>query len=154
VRYLKRLAQGLQLHSINGEIKMLSNRVDLAALVLRTTLGGVLLAHGLLKFLVFGLPGSAGFFASVGFPGWMAYVAAPFEVVAGLALMAGFHSRFLAAASLPLLLGAAWVHLPHGWVFSNPGGGWEFPVVLVWLAVGVYLLGDGRYALTPTRQTR
>ncbi len=47
-----------------------AQRTDSAALVLRLALGGVLLAHGLLKIFVFTLPGAAGFFESVGFPGW------------------------------------------------------------------------------------
>ncbi|MCI1011346.1 DoxX family membrane protein, partial [Pseudomonas oryzihabitans] len=44
-----------------------------APLLLRLALGAMFLAHGLTKLLVFTLPGTAGFFASVGFPGWLAY---------------------------------------------------------------------------------
>ena len=61
--------------------------------LLRLALGVLLLAHGGLKFLVFTLAGTAGFFASVGFPAWMAYVVAPAEVLAGLALIVGFQTR-------------------------------------------------------------
>jgi putative oxidoreductase len=125
---------------------MNTNRINIAALVLRGTLGAVLLAHGLLKFLVFTLPGTAGFFASVGMPGWAAYIVAPFEVIAGVALLAGYRSSLVALASLPVLLGALAVHLPNGWVFTNANGGWEFPAVLVLLAVGVALLGDGSFS--------
>jgi putative oxidoreductase len=126
---------------------MTSTRIDTAALLLRVTLGAVLLAHGLLKFLVFTLPGAAGFFESVGFPGWTAYVVAPVEVLAGVALIAGFHARLVALASLPVLLGSLSVHLGNGWLFSNPNGGWEFPAVLVVLAAAVALLGDGAYGM-------
>lgn len=124
-----------------------SQRTHTAALLLRLTLGLVLVAHGLLKFIVFTLPGTAGFFASVGFPGWAAYLVAPLEVVAGLALLVGFHSSLVALAALPVLLGAAWVHAGNGWLFTNANGGWEYPAVLVLLAVGVALLGDGAYSL-------
>lgn len=123
------------------------SRSDLAALVLRLTLGTVLVAHGLLKFLVFSLPGTAGFFASVGFPGWSAYLVAPFEVLGGVALIVGWQSTVVALASVPVLLGAAWVHAGNGWLFTNAKGGWEYPVVLVLLAVAVALLGDGAYSL-------
>lgn len=126
---------------------MNTQRTDLAALVLRATLGSALLAHGLLKFLVFTLPGTAGFFASVGFPGWTAYIVAPFEVVAGVALVVGYRSSLVALAALPVLLGALSVHAGNGWLFTNPNGGWEFPATLVLLAVGVALLGDGAYSL-------
>lgn len=126
---------------------MTPSRNDLAALVLRLTLGAVLIAHGLLKFLVFTLPGTAGFFESVGFPGWSAYGVAPFEVVAGILLVVGYRSSAVAIASLPVLLGALWVHAGNGWLFSAPNGGWEFPAVLVLLAVAVALLGDGAYGV-------
>lgn len=129
---------------------MNTQRIDTAALVLRLTLGLVLVAHGLLKFLVFSLPGTAGFFASVGFPGWAAYIVAPFEVLGGLALIVGFGSTLVALASVPLLLGAAAVHAGNGWLFTATNGGWEYPAVLVLLAIGVALLGDGAYSLRHT----
>lgn len=130
------------------------NRIDTSALVLRIALGSVLTAHGLLKFLVFTLPGAAGFFATVGFPGWTAYVVAPLEVIAGIALIVGWHSSVAALAALPVLLGASIVHAGNGWLFSNPNGGWEYPVVLALLGLGVTLLGDGRYSVRSWRTSR
>ncbi|HVL76144.1 MAG TPA: DoxX family protein [Noviherbaspirillum sp.] len=120
---------------------------DYAATLLRITLGVVLLAHGLLKVLVFTLPGTAGFFASVGFPGWTAYPVTAIEIAGGLALIAGFHSRLVALAVQPVLLGALFVHIGNGWLFSAPNGGWEYPLFLVVAAAVVSLLGDGAFAL-------
>lgn len=119
---------------------MFNNQKDVGAMVLRSTLGAVLIAHGLLKFFVFTLSGTAGFFESVGFPGWTAYLVAPAEVLAGIALIAGIQVRLTALATLPILLGALFVHFNNGWLFSNKNGGWEFPAVLVLLAVSVALL--------------
>ena len=124
-----------------------STRLNLATLLARLTLGSVLLAHGLLKFLVFTLPGTAAFFASVGFPGWTAYVVAPLEVIAGIAMLVGFRSSLFAVLTLPVQIGAGLVHLPNGWLFSNANGGWEFSAVLVALTVVVYILGDGAYSV-------
>ena len=124
-----------------------STRLDSAILLARLALGSVLLAHGLLKFLVFTLPGTAGFFASVGFPGWTAYIVAPLEVVAGAAMILGFHSRLFAVLTLPVQVGAGLVHAGNGWLFSNAGGGWEFSAVLVVMTGVVYLLGDGAYSV-------
>jgi len=119
--------------------------------LLRVSLGSMFLAHGLLKFLVFTLPGTAAFFAAIGLPGALAYVVAPAEVLAGLALLAGFRTRLVALATLPILLGAAWAHLGNGWVFSAPNGGWEYPVYLVVLALAQALLGSGAFALDGRR---
>ena len=117
-------------------------------LLLRIGLGVVFLAHGpYLKGMVFGLEGTAQFFASVGLPAVLAYVVFLAETLGGIALITGFLARWAALGLVPISLGAAWVHWDAGWVFSNTGGGWEYPVFLA-LAAGVqFLLGDGPYAL-------
>lgn len=116
------------------------------ATLLRVTLGVILLAHGLLKVLVFTLPGTAGFFASQGFPAWLAYPVVAGELLGGIALIAGFEARLVALASLPILLGALAVHSGNGWLFTSPNGGWEYPALLVVLAANVALLGEGAFA--------
>lgn len=118
-----------------------------AALVLRVSLGVMFIAHALLKILVFTLPGTAQFFASVGYPAWMAYPVTAAELVGGALLIAGVHSRWVALALVPVLLGAAAVHWGNGWLFTAPNGGWEYPVFLAAAAVVQALLGDGKYAL-------
>jgi putative oxidoreductase len=115
--------------------------------LLRLSLGLMFAAHGLLKVLVFTLPGTAGYFESVGFPGFLAYIVAPAEVIAGVALLIGFRTRAVAAVMIPLLLGATLVHLGNGWVFSAPKGGWEYPLYLVVAALAQSLLGSGALAL-------
>jgi putative oxidoreductase len=39
------------------------------------------------------------------------------------------------------------VHGANGWVFSNPGGGWEYPAFLIAASLAQTLLGDGAFAL-------
>jgi putative oxidoreductase len=110
---------------------------DLSVLLVRVSLGAILIAHSLLKFFVFTLAGTAGFFESVGFPGWAAYLVAPLELVAGGLLIAGYKVKIVVAVMLPVLLGAAYVHIGNGWLFTNKNGGWEFPVLLVMLAISL-----------------
>ena len=119
-----------------------------AALVLRVSLGLLFLAHSLLKLLVFTLPGTAGFFQSLGLPGWLAYVTACVELTGGIALMAGFYARYVALGLIPILLGAiVTVHGANGWLFSAPGGGWEYPAFWAMTLVVQFLLGDGVWTL-------
>lgn len=127
-----------------------SKTAPYAAFLLRVTLGVMFIAHGLLKVFVFTLPGTAQFFASVGFPGWTAYPVAIAEVVGGVLLVAGIYSRIVAAVLIPVLAGAAWVHLGNGWVFSSANGGWEYPLFLIVVAAVVALLGDGAFAVKPS----
>ena len=85
---------------------MNTNRnADYAALVLRLALGVMFIAHGLLKVVVFTLPGAAGFFESVGFPGWLAYVVTIAEIGGGALLLAGIAVRWVSLALVPVLLG-------------------------------------------------
>jgi putative oxidoreductase len=125
---------------------MYSN-TDYAALVLRIGLGAMFLAHGLLKLLVFTLPGTIGFFEQVGFPGWTAYIVTFAEIGGGLFLISGVAVRVVSIALIPVLLGATLVHFGSGWVFSNPNGGWEYPAFLTLAAIVQALLGPGAYAL-------
>jgi putative oxidoreductase len=118
-----------------------------AALLLRLALGVMFVAHGLLKVFVFTLPGIVGFFESVGFPGWLAYLTVLAEVGGGALLILGAYTRWVALALLPVLLGAAQVHWGNGWMFSAEGGGWEYPMFLAIASVVLALLGDGAYAL-------
>ena len=124
------------------------NTAPYAALILRLALGVMFIAHALLKIVVFTIPGTVQFFESVGFPGFFAHVTIAAELGAGVLLVAGFATRWVALATIPILLGAAWVHLPNGWVFSAQGGGWEYPVFLAVAAFVQFLLGDGAYALS------
>ncbi|MGO3743548.1 DoxX family protein [Kerstersia sp.] len=127
------------------------NTAPYAALLLRLALGIMYLAHGLTKLLVFTLPGTAGFFESVGFPGWMAYPVTAFELLGGVALILGIFPRWVAAVAAVQLLAAATVHFSNGWSFSNPNGGWEYPVFLAVAAAALALLGDGACALKRSR---
>ena len=126
---------------------------EYAAFFLRLALGVMLLAHGLLKLLVFTLPGTAQFFESVGFPGWLAQVTVVLEIGGGLAMLAGWQVRQVALGLLPLMLGALGVHWGNGWVFSAANGGWEYPAFLTVALLVQALLGPGVFALGAIRRT-
>jgi putative oxidoreductase len=119
------------------------------ALVLRLALGVMFIAHALLKYYVFTLPGTAQFFGSLGLPPALAYVTFYAELVGGVLLLLGVYTRYVALALVPILLGATWAHAGNGWVFTAPNGGWEYPAFLAVAAIVQALLGDGAFALKP-----
>ncbi len=119
-----------------------------AALVLRIALGVMFIAHALLKYSVFTLPGTAKFFESLGLPGPLAYLTFFAELVGGALILAGVYSRWVSAALIPILIGATWAHAGNGWVFTAANGGWEYPAFLTIVALVQALLGDGKYALS------
>lgn len=124
-----------------------SDTAEYGAFALRVSLGVIMIAHALLKIVVFTMPGTVAFFSSVGFPGFLAYPVVAAELFGGIALVAGFQTRLASLGLVPVLLGAASVHAGNGWVFNAPNGGWEYPV---FLAVGVSvqaLLGSGAFSV-------
>ena len=126
---------------------MIDNRTaPYAAFILRAALGLMFIAHALLKYLVFTPAGTVKFFESIGLPGPLAYVTIVAELVGGALILAGLGTRWVAAALVPVLLGATWVHAGNGWLFTAPNGGWEYPAFLTVGAVVVALLGDGAWS--------
>lgn len=126
---------------------MTDSRADYAALLLRLSLGTLFIAHALLKLFVFTLPGTAQFFQSLGLPGALGYVTFAAELVGGALLIAGLQVRWVALALVPIMLGATWVHVGNGWLFSAAKGGWEYPAFWTVTLFVQALLGDGAYAL-------
>ncbi|MGR3502446.1 DoxX family protein [Pseudaestuariivita sp.] len=118
-----------------------------AAFALSVSTGLLFLAHGLLKVFVFTIPGTVGFFESLGLPGALAYAVIAAELLGGLALILGIAVRFVSLALVPMLIGAAWVHAGNGWLFSNENGGWAFPVFWAAVQLALALTGPGAAAL-------
>jgi len=121
-----------------------------AALTMRLSLGTMFIAHALLKYFVFTLPGTAQFFTSLGLPGILGYATFAAELVGGILLVAGVRTREVSIALLPVLIGATWAHAGNGWVFTAPNGGWEYPAFLTMALIVQALIGDGAYALRPS----
>jgi putative oxidoreductase len=123
-----------------------TRNADYAALLLRVSLGIMFVAHALLKYFVFTLPGTAQFFESLGLPGVLGYVTFGAELAGGILLVAGVRTRVVALALVPVLIGATWAHAGNGWLFTSPNGGWEYPAFWTIALVVQALLGDGALA--------
>ncbi len=119
--------------------------------LLRVSLGILFLAHVALKVFVFTIPGFVGYFASLGLPAVLAYATIALEFLGGIALVLGIHAPWIAIPLALEMLGTiVMVHGANGWLFTNKGGGWEYPAFWTVALVALSLLGDGAFALRPT----
>lgn len=126
-----------------------------AALILRVSLGLMFLAHAALKIFVFTIPGFVGYFASLGLPAILAYGVIALELLGGIALILGIYAPWVALPLALEMLGTIFtVHGANGWLFTNKGGGWEYPAFWTIGLVVLYFLGDGAMALKSTGRNR
>ena len=122
-----------------------------AVLLLRLCLGAMFIAHAMLKVNVFTIPGTVKYFQSLGLPGWFAYITIAAELGGAACLIVGIFPRYVALLLVPLMVGTIVMeHGKHGWLFSNKGGGWEYPAFWSASLLAVFLLGDGKGALLPS----
>ncbi len=128
-----------------------TNTAPYGIALLRVSLGVLFLAHVGLKIFVFTVPGFVGYFASLGLPAVAAYGVIALELIGGLALILGVYAPWVAVPLAIEMLGTIiMVHGHNGWLFTNKGGGWEYPAFWTVSLVALTLLGDGAFALRPT----
>ena len=120
--------------------------------LLRVSLGVLFLAHVGLKIFVFTIPGFVAYLSSLGLPALFAYGVIALEFAGGLALILGIYAPWVALPLALEMLGTiVMVHGANGWLFTNKGGGWEYPAFWAVSLVALSLLGDGALALLPAR---
>ena len=127
-----------------------SEKTELAAFLLRISLGVMWLAHAGLKWFVFTIAGFAGWLESQGLPSSMAWVVFLLEVIGGLLILLGYYGRYASLALIPVMAVAMSTHIHNGWVHTSVGGGWEYPAFLIVAPLVHFLLGDGRFSLKTT----
>lgn len=121
-------------------MRYLDRLQPLALLIVRLTLGIIMVVHGYHK--VFGgLHHHVQFVSSLGLPGWTAYLSAFTEFLGGLLVLAGLFTR-PAALAICINLGVAiWrVHWHNG---LTGDGGFEFPLAVATLAIALVFFGAG-----------
>lgn len=129
---------------------MVDNRLAPYGLfAIRAALGLMFIAHALLKYFVFTMPGFAGFLGQIGYPAALAWPIFLAELLGGVAILVGFYGRWVSVALFPVLVGALLVHAPNGWLFTAQNGGWEYPAFLAVAALTHILAGDGAFAVKP-----
>ena len=131
--------------------RYLSRSGDLGKLVLRLTLGAILLFHGINK-LQHGVAWIKPRLAEIGLPGFLAYGTYVAEVLAPILLIVGYRVR-LAALTIAFEMVMAIVLVLRHQVFSlskAPGGAWaiELQALILLTAAALALLGGGAYSLS------
>jgi putative oxidoreductase len=121
---------------------------DAGKLLLRLTLGILLLMHGLAK-IAGGVSGISGMLQGVGLPSTLAYGAYIGEVLAPLLVIIGFYARIGAWLIVINMLFA--IGLAHSKdIFTlGQGGGWalELQGFFLLTALALALMGPGRYGV-------
>ncbi len=121
---------------------------DTGKLILRLTIGILLLMHGLFK-LMNGTPGISALVLANGWPVWVAYGVYIGEVLAPALIIIGLLTRLGAAVIVINMIVA--VHLAHGaQLFQiSKSGGWLLETQALYLfgALAIALLGAGRFSL-------
>ena len=121
---------------------------DIAKLLLRLTLGVLILFHGLSK-LNGGMGGIVQMVQSHGFPGALGYGVLLGEVIGPLMLIAGFHARIGAVlVFVNMVVAILLVHMGQLGAFTAQGG-WALELQAMYLvaALAIALLGPGRYSV-------
>ncbi|WP_028400319.1 DoxX family protein [Ectobacillus panaciterrae] len=109
--------------------------------IVQVVLGIIFAGHGIMKFQN-GLGGVAGWFASMGLPGALAYIVAIAEVAGGVMLIVGLGVRYVAALFAIIMAGAIIkVKLSAGLFGNGKAAGFEFELAL--LAMNAYLAVAG-----------
>lgn len=121
---------------------------DLGKLVLRLTLGVLMLFHGYAK-ITKGVSGIETSVMTLGLPGWVAYGAYIGEVIAPVLLIAGFYARVGGAIiAINMIFAITLSHSKQLFDLSKSGG-WALELQGFFLMTGlvILLIGPGRFGL-------
>ena len=121
---------------------------DLGKLVLRLSLGILVLLHGIAK-LTGGIGGIVGMVEGAGLPGVLGYGALVGEVLGPLMLILGFHARIGAAlVAINMLFAIGLAHMGELATLTEQGG-WalELQGMFLFTAIALVFLGPGRFSV-------
>ncbi len=123
---------------------------DVAKLILRLTVGGLVLLHGIFKITSpMAIGYISGLFEGVGLPAYLAHTVYIGEVIAPILLIVGYRTR-IASALVVLTLSVVILLVHTDYLFTlNKTGGSAVEVQLFYLfgALAIFGLGAGKYSL-------
>ncbi|MDR2954484.1 MAG: DoxX family protein [Prevotella sp.] len=130
-------------------MKLLEKNTDLGILIIRLSIGILMLLHGVSK-LMNGVGGIEQMLTGMGLPGFFAYGAYIGEVLASILIIIGFGTRAAALIfAFNMIVAVATAHAGDILTLS-PQGGWaiELPALYFFGAIALAFTGGGKYALS------
>lgn len=121
---------------------------DLGKLILRLTLGILMLLHGIAK-ISGGTAGVEKLLASVGLPGFFAFGVYVGELLAPILVILGFYARVGAALiAVNMLFAVLLVHRADLFLLTRTGG-WalELQAFFLFTALALVFMGPGRFSI-------
>jgi putative oxidoreductase len=114
--------------------------------LLRVAIGVDWIVHAFLKTYR-GMHTHEALLAKNGITPLLAWPTFSLEVIGGVAILLGWYTRQWAAFLLIFLSVVIWIKWPVGWLYSNAGGGWEYPLLWLVAQAALVLAGSGAFAL-------
>lgn len=137
--------------------KIFNTNNDWTGLILRLTLGLILLPHGAQKMLGmfggYGFTGTMGFFTETMHLPWIiGFLVIIIEFVGALSFIAGFSSRIWSALTTILFIGIIFTsHVDNGffmnWFGNQKGEGYEYHLLIIGLSFATLVNGSGKYSI-------
>ena len=124
---------------------------DISYPIIRATVGGTLLVHGIVKLM--GPPISVFAQQSMAKRGiepamLIASIVWINETIGAVCVILGLFTRFFAASiAIEMAVITFLVFFPHGYSFTVAGGGWEYPLLWGFIFFAIALRGGGPYSL-------
>jgi putative oxidoreductase len=120
---------------------------DLSWPIIRLTMGGMLLAHGIPKWQAGVAAFATGSLARRGIEPSLplAYLVIGVETIGAICIALGLFTRFFAAAAAIHLLVVTFIHMPQGFAWTNRG--YEYPLMWGLILFAIALRGGGPYSL-------
>ncbi|MBB4036124.1 putative oxidoreductase [Dysgonomonas hofstadii] len=130
-------------------MKLLEKNTDLGLLILRLTIGILMLLHGIAK-LMHGAGGIEQMLEGMGLPSFIVYGVYIGEVIAPLFIIFGYGTRIAAAIfAFNMIVAVGMAHAGDIFILSKSGG-WaiEMQGLYFFGAVALMFTGAGKYALS------
>jgi putative oxidoreductase len=117
--------------------------------LLRVAIGIDWIVHAFLKTYR-GMATHEALLAKNGITPLLAWPTFSLEVIGGAAILLGWYTRQWTALLLVFLAVVIWIKWPVGWLYSNAGGGFEYPLLWLIAQAALMLAGSGAFALQAT----